>query len=211
MDNFWSIKDIIMTSEEVQVITETDLEGVYFIDKSNSMHNSDITIKDQTKLKLPLWLAISLKLRQYISIVEPIYLNNKFYSILQADPIIVDLKAKSKNFYLMCLIYMNLELRYNQNGDKSEITTWKTNWQKCLINTLVKRLLFLLINSFNVLFENQKIQKIACTCEKEFYEKVVANNKKAKYYIENYTKCNNVLDNENKILNGNNGKKRKLK
>jgi len=202
-----------MTSEEMEGITEIDLENVEFLDKSLTVFNSSTKIKDQTKLKLPLWISISLRKKGWLTINHPKYLSTKFYNLLQADPVIADLKSKTKYFYEIVLTLISLELSNSfdqNNNERSERQTWKENWQKCLILTVVKRHLFLLQNSFNVLFENQKILKVVCNSEKEFYEKLVFNNKKIKFYIENYLNNNNTLENEheNKIIVG---KRRKTK
>jgi len=212
LNKFWDLKEILMTSEEMEVILETDLEGVDFLDKSNANHNSVSKIKDQSKLKLPLWISTSLRKKGWLSITPPKYLTQKFYNLLQADPVIADLRSKTKYFYDICLTFISIELSNNvnniNNNERNEIQYWK-NWQKCLITTVIKRHFFLLQNSFNVLFENQKILKMICNSEKEFYEKLVNNNKKTKYYIENYLNNNNSLENEQetKVI----GKRRKTK
>ena len=199
MNKFWDIKDILMTSEEMEGIAEIDLEGVDFLDRSLTAHSTTNIIKDQTKLKLPLWISISLRKKSWLTITNPKYLSDKFYNLLQADPVIADLKSKTKFFYEICLTLISLELNniYEQNNNEiNERQTWKDKWQKCLIMTVVKRHLYLLQNSFNVLFDNQKILKIVCNSEKEFFDRLVLNNKKRKFFIENYLNNNSTLQTE---------------
>lgn len=212
MNKYWDIKDILMTSEDMECVTEIDLVNVEFLDKSLNIQNNDenssnIVIKDQSKLKLPLWISIPLRKKGWLTITHPKYLNKKFYNVLQADCVIADLKSKSRYFYEIMLTLISLELLTFLNDNETERLekqTWKENWQKCLITTLAKRHLFLQQNSFNVMFENQKILKSACNSEKEFYDKNVFNNQKMRYYIENYMKNNNTLENEheNKLTAG---------
>jgi len=219
MNKFWDLDDIIMTSEIVVVVTEKDLEGVEYFHKSLAIQNysseDSLIIKSQSNLEIPLCLAIPLRKKKeeiWLTINKPKYLSIKFYNFLQADPVIANLKSKSQYFYGICIILISLELTDLNNQDQmdiKEITTWKENWQKCLTMTISKRNLYFVQNSFNVQFENQSILKNVCLAEKNFYEKVLFNNKSLKFWKENYLNNNKSmdLDLDKKIISG---KRRKL-
>lgn len=179
-NKYWDINDILSTNEKVICIAEREMFNVQELDKSLTLHNDTNSIKPDAKLDLPLWLALPLRMSDNVSIRPPKYLNVKMCNSLQADPTIVNLKAKSNYFYDICLkLYPYL--------DENQM------WPKCLIITFAKRYFKIIMNSANVQYEDTSIKKNLCLKEKEFYEKMLNLNKEIKFFIQNYSNNNKVL------------------
>jgi hypothetical protein len=180
-NKFWEIDDILMSNEQIICITEADIHGLEFLDKSNNQTENDHIIKEENKLEIPLWLSLILRSLNYVSIKHPKYLTDKFYNLIQADPIILNFKVKNQYFYDICtqlIPYLDEDLK----------------WPKVLADAMYKRFLYLLQNSSNVLYENHSLIKNLCLKEKDFYEKNVKINRNVKFYIENYFNNNKTLD-----------------
>ena len=193
-NKYWDINDIVSTNENVICIVEKDLHNIPELDKSIISNDDSNTIKEGSKLELPLWLALPFQVTENVSIQPPKYFNNKMNNNLQADPTIVNLKLKTNYFYDICLKLLPYL-------DENKI------WPKCLIITFAKRYYRIIMNSANVQYEDNNIIMTLCLKEKEFYERMVTLNKEIKFYIQNY-KNNNKLLSDGLI---NNAKKKKFK
>jgi hypothetical protein len=187
---YWEAEDLLMSQEMMSTMTEEDIQGINFQDKVNGVgnfdsqnrNNIDTITREGSKLDVPLWFALILKDNNYISLNQPKYLTDKFYSQLQTDSTIVNFKVK--NFYLYD-IYLKLIPFFEEEERK---------WPKMIAETIHKRFLFLMKNAANVIYENYSLTKIMCFKEKIFYDKMVKVNKNIKFFIENYENNNKNLD-----------------
>jgi hypothetical protein len=179
-NKFWDIHDIISSNEKFTCIAEKEIYNVPELDKSLTQTSGTNTIKEGSKLELPLWLALPLHTSDNVSIQPPKYFNVKMNNSLHADPTIVNLKAKTNYFYDICLKL----LPYLDEGKI---------WPKCLIITFAKRYFKIIMNSANVQYEDTNIKKNLCLKEKEFYDKMLTINKEIKFFLQNYRNNNKVL------------------
>jgi hypothetical protein len=177
-NKYWDIDDILMNNEIVSCTAEMDLPSFDYNKKSIIIDN---TIKEGNKIDLPVWLALVLRRENFLSFKQPKYLSDKFYNQLRADPNVVNFKSKNNYLYDICLLIMTFLDDENK-------------WPKCLAYAMYKRFLYLYQNSLNVQFENQSILKISCLKEKNFYEKMIKNNRNLKFYLDNYLNNNNNLE-----------------
>jgi GINS complex subunit 3 len=93
--SYWDIDDILAEEEPVSITISKDLDGVGFLDPSVK----SITLKQSTHLTVPLWLAVTMALREMAAIEEPKFFGDGYRNILEADPRIVSLKERSNYFF----------------------------------------------------------------------------------------------------------------
>lgn len=182
LNKFWDADDLLMSNEIITSTLDMDIIGLDLTDKSGNIYNKDKEIKEGSKLEAPLWLTLTLrKMNNSITIRQPKYLTDKYYNQLQADPVIVNFKAKNPYLYD---IVMHL-IPYLDEENK---------WPKCYGEVFYKRFLHLLKNSSNIVYENQSLMKILAWKEKNFYDKIVRINKNIRFYLDNYENNNKNLD-----------------
>ena len=93
-NDYWSIDSILAEQQTIKAITITDISDYGYLSEER-----DKDLKQNQKIKLPLWLAKELHVNGKISIIIPAYLTKKYWDILKADPTIVNLKNKTNYFY----------------------------------------------------------------------------------------------------------------
>ena len=99
VNKFWDADDLIMSNEIISATIETDITGLDFNDKTGNIYNKQKVIHEGAKLEAPLWLILNLKKTNHVTIRQPKYLTEKYYNLLQADPEIVNFKAKNPFLY----------------------------------------------------------------------------------------------------------------
>jgi len=181
VNKFWDADDVIMSNEIISATIDTDITGLDFNDKTGNIYNKQKVIKESAKLEAPLWLILNLKKTNYVTIRQPKYLTEKYYNLLQADPEIVNFKAKNPFLYD---IVMHLIPHLDDEN----------KWARCYGEVIYKRLLHLLKNSSNIVYENQSLMKILAWKEKNFYDKIVKINKNIRFFLDNYENHNKNLD-----------------
>jgi len=181
INKYWDADDLLMTNETMTSIIDADIEGLDLTDKSGNVYNKNKSIKEGSKLDAPLWLTLILRKMNHITIRQPKYLTDKFYNQLQADPTIVNFKAK--NPYIYDIVMHLIPLLDEEN-----------KWAKCYGEVIYSRLLHVLKNSSNIIYENQSLMKLLAWKEKNFYDKVVRINKNIRFYLDNYENNNKNLD-----------------
>jgi GINS complex protein len=195
-NKYWDIHDILAGNEILTCEVEKDLYNINELDKTINFNNSEENvIKQETKLELPLWMALDFQDNELVKIHNPKFFNKKLLNHLQVDPVIANLKTKSNYFYEVA---MKLIPYLDENKQ----------WEKCLAKTFSKRYLFLLQNSVNVKFENYGILKNLSYKEKIFYEKMISIHRAFKFFTENYSNNNKTLEDG---VNYHSLKKKKLK
>ena len=146
-------------------------------DNENQFKKDEIT-------KLPLTLSMTLSNppdgKSYISIQPQYTLSEDYYYLLKADPIVPNLN-KNKYFYEDFLIMKN-----QLNLDEK--------WTKCLINTNFSRYLYFYNNSFNIKSINNTVEKKTSKNEQIFFNRMVHINNNNKYFQENYSNNNKILE-----------------
>jgi len=96
-ENYFSIDDILMSSEKVPCVFNVDVKGLGFLDTNTK--NKDIVIG--TKMDLPLWLAMSLAhwRRKFVNAEFTKPYKATYREILKADASVVDLHKLGPYFY----------------------------------------------------------------------------------------------------------------
>jgi hypothetical protein len=189
-NKFWDIDDILMTQEVIASIAEDDIKGINFNNKPNGIgdFSDDVNItREGNKVESPIWFALVLRDNNFVAINAPKYLTDKFYNLLQADPTIINFKAKSNYIY-------DLFLKLIPYFDEEE-----RKWPKMICDSIHKRFIYFMKNSTNVVFENYPLMKNMCHKEKQFYDKMVKINKNIKIFIDNYENNNKTLDEVSEI------------
>ena len=180
-NSYWNIDSILlgMTKKECKLNYDLDFLKELFPGQENSTQ-----FKKNEMVKLPLTLAITLynapDQNKYVSIQTPSTLTDEYYFLLKADPVVPNFN-KNKYIYDEYLL-----LKDNINIDKK--------WDQCLINTNFKRYLYYYNNSFNIKNINNIVEKKTSKNEQAFFNKMVHINNNNKYFQENYSNNNKVLE-----------------
>ena len=180
-NSYWNIDSILlgMTKKECKLNYDLDFLKELFPGQENSTQ-----FKKNEMVKLPLTLAITLynapDQNKYVSIQTPSTLTDEYYFLLKADPVVPNFN-NNKYIYDEYLL-----LKDNINIDKK--------WDQCLINTNFKRYLYYCNNSFNIKNINNIVEKKTSKNEQAFFNKMVHINNNNKYFQENYSNNNKVLE-----------------
>jgi hypothetical protein len=180
-NSYWNIDSILlgMTKKECKLNYDLDFLKELFPGQENSTQ-----FKKNEMVKLPLTLAITLynapDQNKYVSIQTPSTLTDEYYFLLKADPVVPNFN-NNKYIYDEYLL-----LKDNINIDKK--------WDQCLINTNFKRYLYYYNNSFNIKNINNIVEKKTSKNEQAFFNKMVHINNNNKYFQENYSNNNKVLE-----------------
>ena len=180
-NSYWNIDSILlgMTKKECKLNYDLDFLKELFPGQENSTQ-----FKKNEMVKLPLTLAITLynapDQNKYVSIQTPSTLTDEYYFLLKADPVVPNFN-NNKYIYDEYLL-----LKDNINIDKK--------WDQCLINTNFNRYLYYYNNSFNIKNINNIVEKKTSKNEQAFFNKMVHINNNNKYFQENYSNNNKVLE-----------------
>ena len=180
-NSYWNIDSILlgMTKKECKLNYDLDFLKELFPGQENSTQ-----FKKNEMVKLPLTLAITLynapDQNKYVSIQTPSTLTDEYYFLLKADPVVPNFN-NNKYIYDEYLL-----LKDNINIDKK--------WDQCLINTNFKRYLYYYNNSFNIKNINNIVEKKTSKNEQAFFNKMVHINNNNKYFQENYSNNNKILE-----------------
>lgn len=93
--DYWDIDDFLAEEEEVNVLTAKDLCGLGHLLTTTKV--KDLVI--QTKIAVPLWLAIVWTQRSLAVLEIPKYFAEAYRASLRADPDILRLADKSQYFF----------------------------------------------------------------------------------------------------------------
>lgn len=181
-NNYWNIDDILMSEEIVLVKLNMNCP---FLSLLNTNQTSEVlsSLSEGESLQLPISLACPLAQLGAIDIENPSYLSDQYYNILKADPTISNLSGTNKYFYDKC----NLLLPYVDAGSDNK-------WNKILIKTIFERFLNYFKNSQNVQMINTNIHKHCSNKESKFFLGMVKYNNNKKFFKENYSNNNKVLE-----------------
>ena len=180
-NSYWNIDSILlgMTKKECKLNYDLDFLKELFPGQENNNQ-----FKKNEIIKLPLTLSLTLANapddRNYVSIQTPNTLSDDYYYLLKADPIVPNFN-KNKYFYDEYLILKN-----HLNIDEK--------WNQCLINTNFNRYLYYYNNSFNIKNINNTVEKKTSKQEQIFFNKMVHINNNNKYFQENYSNNNKILE-----------------
>lgn len=180
---YWNIDDVLMSEEPIRCKCETNCSFLSLIHKKN---RTDSKFYQGEYIDLPLSISCSLIELDVISINKPDVLTEGYYHKLKADASIPDFSGKYKYFYEK----INLLMPYLDIDDK---------WKKCLIQTVYTRYLHYFKNSQNVQMVNTTVDNHCSHKEKQFFDYMVKMHNNIKYYRENYSKNNKVLDDKIEI------------
>ena len=180
-NSYWNIDSILLGMTKKECKLNYDLD---FLKELFPGQESSTQFKKNEMVKLPLTLAITLynapDQNKYVSIQTPSTLSDEYYYLLKADPVVPNFN-KNKYIYDEYLL-----LKDNINIDKK--------WDQCLINTNFNRYLYYYNNSFNIKNINNIVEKKTSTNEQAFFNKMVHINNNNKYFQENYSNNNKVLE-----------------
>ena len=180
-NSYWNIDSILLGMTKKECKLNYDLD---FLKELFPGQESSTQFKKNEMAKLPLTLAITLynapDQNKYVSIQTPSTLSDEYYYLLKADPVVPNFN-KNKYIYDEYLL-----LKDNINIDKK--------WDQCLINTNFNRYLYYYNNSFNIKNINNIVEKKTSKNEQAFFNKMVHINNNNKYFQENYSNNNNVLE-----------------
>ena len=180
-NSYWSIDSILlgMTKKECKLNYDLDFLKELFPGQENNNQ-----FKKNEIIKLPLTLSLTLANapdeKNYVSIQTPNSFSDEYYFLLKADPIVPNFN-KNKYFYDEYLILKN-----HLNIDEK--------WNQCLINTNFNRYLYYYNNSFNIQNINDTVEKKTSKKEQIFFNKMVHINNNNKYFQENYSNNNKILE-----------------
>ena len=180
-NSYWDIDSILlgMTPKECKLNYDLD-----FLKELYPGQDNDNQFKKNEIVKLPLTLSMTLANppddKNYISIQPQQTLSEDYYYLLKADPIVPNLN-KNKYFYEDFLIMKN-QLKLEEK------------WTKCLINTNYARYLHFFNNSFNIKSINNTVEKKTSKNEQIFFNRMVHINNNNKYFQENYSNNNKILE-----------------
>ena len=189
-NNYWDINDILMSEEQVNCQLTKDCPFLSLLTQKNEKEEEAYT--ENEEIKLPISLACPLAEDGVLSIEVPTYLSKEYYNILQADPRISDMSGKNKYFYEKCLLMMRYVLEEDNNDDDSMMDIKR--WTECLKNTLFNRFLYYFKNSQNIQIVNTNIHRRSSFKEMKFFEDMVRYNNNIKFFKENYSNNNKILD-----------------
>jgi len=180
-NSYWNIDSILLGMTKKECKLNYDLD---FLKELFPGQESSTQFKKNEMVKLPLTLAITLynapDQNKYVSIQTPSTLSDEYYYLLKADPVVPNFN-KNKYIYDEYLL-----LKDNINIDKK--------WDQCLINTNFNRYLYYYNNSFNIKNINNIVEKKTSKNEQAFFNKMVHINNNNKYFQENYSNNNKVLE-----------------
>ena len=179
-NKYWDIDDILMGEEMVscKIIADAEPLAEFFPNKYDRE-----SLKLQETIKLPISLAIPCCQIGATSLETPSYFANEYYNLLQADPLVPDLSGDNKYFY------ERIQLIFDYVGIEEE-----DKWKNMIIKTIFKRFFHYFKNSQNVQLVNTRIHKHCSYKEMKFFEKMVNYNNNIKFFKENYSNNNKVLD-----------------
>lgn len=145
---YYDIDDILAESEKIPCRFNLTVPGLGYLEG-----NPGKSIKKDTKIELPLWLAEVLAIclilddsdQSFIELAEPDYINSKVINAIKSDPITVDLHTVLPNFYklvekwaamfseaeLISIVMQMLKER------AFEINNYASNTNKHLSNTFI--------------------------------------------------------------------------
>ena len=180
-NSYWNIDSILLGMTKKECKLNYDLD---FLKELFPGQESNTQFKKNEMIKLPLTLALTLSKapddNNYVSIQTPSTLSDDYYFLLKADPVVPNFN-KNKYIYDEYLVLKN-----NMNIDKK--------WDQCLINTNFNRYLYYYNNSFNIKNINNIVEKKTSKNEQAFFNKMVHINNNNKYFQENYSNNNKVLE-----------------
>ena len=180
-NSYWNIDSILLGMTKKECKLNYDLD---FLKELFPGQESSTQFKKNEMVKLPLTLAITLynapDQNKYVSIQTPSTLSDEYYYLLKADPVVPNFN-KNKYIYDEYLL-----LKDNINIDKK--------WDQCLINTNFNRYLYYYNNSFNIKNINNIVEKKTSKNEQAFFNKMVHINNNNKYFQENYSNNNKILE-----------------
>ena len=182
LDNsYWSIDSILLGMSKKECKLNYDLD---FLKDLYPGQDNENQFKKNEIIKLPLTLSMTLSNapddKNYVSMQSPPTLGDEYYYLLKADPIVPNLN-KNKYFYEEFLIMKN-QLNLNEK------------WENCLINTNFCRYLHFYNNSFNIKSINNTVEKKTSKNEQIFFNTMVHINNNNKFFQENYSHNNKILD-----------------
>ena len=93
--NYMSVDDILMSSEKISSVFLLPVKNLGCLNNRSSSNDIDIG----TKMDLPLWLALSIGPKKFISYDYTKPYKAAFREILKADPSVVDLHKLNPYFY----------------------------------------------------------------------------------------------------------------
>lgn len=182
-NSYWDIDDVLMSEDPIRCKCETNCSFLSLIHKKTRASPNYL---EGENIDLPLAIACSLIELDVISIEKPNYLTDGYYHKLKADPTVPDLSGKNKYFYEK----INVLMPYLDMEDK---------WKKCLIQTVFGRFLHYFKNSQNVQMINTTVDNHCSFKEKQFFDFMVKMHNNIKYYRENYSNNNKVLEDQIEI------------
>lgn len=112
---FWDIDQILAEEEKIHVTFLQKLSNVPQLKNAYDLENNDIEADYESEI--PLWLVAVLYPKAIIKYTEPLYLNDYYQKALTADPISLNLKKKSTNFYYIGMFLSTLDILYNKKRD----------------------------------------------------------------------------------------------
>ena len=186
-NTYWNLDEILMSTEKINCKLLRNLPALDLLTPQNSIGHT--SYKEDEVVPLPLTIAVAYSLKEIILVEKPAYLQEQYYNILQADPTISDLSGKNRYFYEKCNLIMPLLPKITEE-EKNE----NDKWIKCLVRTVFLRFLYYYKKSQNVQIINTTIQRKSSNTEIKFFEKMVKLNNNIKFFKENYSNNNKVLD-----------------
>jgi len=93
---YYDIDDILADAELIPVVFSTDAADLGWLDEQSM---DDGTLHANTRVELPLWLATSLAIKEFVNLELPRVFQHAFRAMLHADPSVVDLHQKCFYFY----------------------------------------------------------------------------------------------------------------
>ena len=180
-NSYWDIDSILLGMSQKECKLNYDLD---FLKDLTPGQDNDTQFKKNEIIKLPFTLSLTLANppddKNYVSIQSPSTLTEDYYYLLKADPVVPNMN-KNKFFYEEFLM-----LKDQLNLDEK--------WQKCLINTNFCRYLHFYNNSFNIKSINNTVEKKTSKNEQIFFNRMVHINNNNKYFQENYSHNNKILE-----------------
>lgn len=160
--NYLDLDDILAQTRTINCIFLLKIPGLEFLSPANSQD-----IVPNAELLLPFWMAKTLYTYSMIDIELPIYYNEKFREILQAEADVVDLHKAGPYYYAFGKLLMNLKREKGNNLEMFTEEGQRNNYRREEGETLADRRLIAtsLLNTFH--FRRHKLIDFSTNLSKD--------------------------------------------
>jgi len=103
--DYWDLDQIMAENEKINSIFLVNATDLGHLDANHMKNHSSTDIEANTKVELPLWLALPLSSSKIVDTEIPKYYGEQFKRSLRAEPMVLNLQEKSFYYYENGLVY----------------------------------------------------------------------------------------------------------